>query len=147
MVDKLVWPEFLAQNSLLVGVSGEYPTISAAISDWGAGDAIVVAAGTYAENITVIDGMRLIALGPVTVGTGAGAAVTIASPAGGEVATFSGPWTFSATAAIAATVGAHLSLTNEVVISGTVSGVYRRGRKFVLQSGEAIATSSRRTDR
>lgn len=110
-----------------------YLTVSAALL---AGETcIVVAPGTYAENVTVGTGVRLILLG-ATVGAGAGPAVAIASGS----ATVGGWGALSATAAISAAVGTYLSVGEGVDLTGTVSGVYRVGRRWVLQSGEAVAT-------
>ena len=53
-------------NFLLVG-NGGYATIQAAINAAGAGDTIMVAAGTYAENITVDERVTIIGLGDVVI--------------------------------------------------------------------------------
>jgi len=110
-----------------------YATTQAALT---AGATFILALpGIYAENLIVVSGVRVILLG-ATVGTGAGPAVTIASGS----ATIGGWGSLSATAAISAAVGAYLDLGPGVDISGTVSGVYRVGRRWVLQSGLAVAT-------
>lgn len=111
-----------------------YATVQAAI-DAGA-TFILVAPGTYAENIAPANGGRVILLG-ATVGTGGGAAAT--APAGGS-ATIGGWGTLSATAAISAVAGAYLVLGPGITVSGTVTGVYRVGRSWYLPSGAAIAT-------
>lgn len=117
-----------------------YTTVGDANTDASSGDTICVMPGTYAENITAVDGVSYVAMGPVTLGTGAGPAVTIASPSGDESAVFSGPWTIAATASISAAAGAYLVLSDDVDVTGTISGIYRRGRSWVLQSGEVLAT-------
>ena len=51
---------------LLVG-NGGYATIQAAITAASAGDTIMIAAGTYNENLVVDKGVTLLGLGEVTI--------------------------------------------------------------------------------
>jgi Ca2+-binding RTX toxin-like protein len=53
-------------NFLLVG-NGGYATIQAAINAAGNGDTIVIAAGSYAENVVVNKGVTLVGIGEVTI--------------------------------------------------------------------------------
>lgn len=110
-----------------------YLTVAAALSAWSSG-VVIVFPGTYAENITIPDGCRVWLFG-ATIGTGAGPAATASG-----TAYVGGFGTLSATAALSAAAGKYFALGSGIDISGTVTGVYRVGRRWVLQSSEAIAT-------
>ena len=53
-------------NILLVG-NGGYATIQAAIAAATTGDTIMIAAGTYNENVVIDKGVTLVGLGEVTI--------------------------------------------------------------------------------
>jgi nitrous oxidase accessory protein NosD len=55
-----------SSNILLVGHGG-YATIQAAIAAATTGDTIMIAAGTYAENVVIDKGVTLVGLGEVTI--------------------------------------------------------------------------------
>lgn len=123
------------------GESAPYASITLALADAETGDVVACSAGTYVENVVIPDGVTLLCTGPATLGTGGDYSVGIVSDVGGEWARLIGPWVLVATdGSLSADVAAHLSLDPQVVIQGTVTGVYRVGRRWVLQNGEALAT-------
>jgi hypothetical protein len=75
-----------------------------------------------------------------TVGAGAGPAAALVSAGGGEHCKIGGWGTLVATVALQAAVEDYIVLGAGVDLVGSVSGIYRVGRRWVLQSGEAIAT-------
>lgn len=136
-----ITPLTAAAEIRTVGDGGKYATITLALAACSSGDTVMVAPGTYAENVTVPDGVHIHAWGPVTLGTSGDHSIEIDAPVGGESASISGPITLEGTnGSIDAAAGAYFSLDPQVVISGSVTGVYRVGRRWVLQSSEAIAT-------
>ena len=67
-LDKVETLQFADHNVLVVGAGGDYATIQSAINASHTGDTILVAAGTYNENVTVnVDGLTIKAIGDATV--------------------------------------------------------------------------------
>jgi len=126
-------------NDAIPGISG-YKTVAAALATTIAGNIVVVFPGTYAENVTIPDNVTLHGKGNPILGTGAGPAVQILSPASGEIGYITGSMTLKATNAITVIAGAILHLDPDVTLNGTKIGPWRVDRTIHLASGNAIAT-------
>lgn len=131
---------FLTDNTITVGDNGQCATVTEALALASSGDTVLVSGDTYAENVTLPDGVTIYLMGS-TLGTAGDHSVTIASPAGGESGRVIGWGTLEATdGSIDAAAGAYVELSPDVEVAGAVTGVIRRGRTWTLQSGEAMAT-------
>lgn len=128
---------------LIDGTTGQavpYATAAAAVAAAAAGDILSLPPYAVAENLEVFDGL-VIRLNGTTLGTAGDHSLTLPAPVGGESVRVCGWGTLEGTVgSLDAAAGAYFDLGPEVTIAGAVTGIYRVGRRWVLQSGEAIAT-------
>lgn len=124
-----------AGKILLVG-NGGYATIQAAITAADAGDTIVVAAGNYAENLSIDKALTIVGSGgAVTVTSGGAAAVSIAGDLNGGNVTFDGIDLVGAGAATGIVVAAGADVGTLTFTDGDISGFTSRGIFMTDYSG------------
>jgi nitrous oxidase accessory protein NosD len=82
------------------------------------GDVVWVQPGAYAENVTLKPGVLLYAAGPCTLGTGAGAALTLAAAAVTSI--LSGPWTVGGAASFSASAASTSIPDHTCAVEGRV---------------------------
>lgn len=124
-----------AGKILLVG-NGGYATIQAAITAADAGDTIVVAAGNYAENLSIDKALTIVGSGgAVTVTSGGAAAVSIAGDLNGGNVTFEGIDLVGAGAATGIVVAAGADVGTLTFTDGDISGFTSRGIFMTDYSG------------
>jgi len=118
-----------AGNILLVG-NGGFETIQEAIDAAEAGDTIMIAAGDYAESLSIDKGLTLIGLGEVTIDPPSGRVITLAGDLEGGDVTLDNLTLKGGTDAIFAQATANagkLTITNSTISDNTGHGIFILG--------------------
>jgi trimeric autotransporter adhesin len=136
-------------NILLVG-NGGYATIQEAINAAAAGDTIMVAAGTYSENLSITKGLSLVAVGAVVLQPATGNAVVISGDLNGADVSITGFEIVGTTSAPNQGIGVHvqhadvgtLTLDNVNIHGAGAYGVFVEGGSATDAAAEVVITDS-----
>lgn len=126
-VEILQFADSATEGQVLIVGNGGFATIQAAIDAASAGDTILIAAGTYVENLTIGKGLTLIGLGDVTIDPASGAVITISGDLNGADVTLDSLIVTGGTDGVyveqTANAGA-LTIANSTISGNAQHGIY-----------------------